>query len=217
MEGGVCSPAPTHTQEGKKHPEAGYQAHGCRGWQQGAHFLRHSPLGASRPQSIRGAGAQTAASGSGNIPPNYPGESFLTLSAHLPAIQVSRTLPLCAKPLSSCLKDSACSLLVLWPQAHTGRLPRLQNPMGQLLRVLPACVSAPGPEPLSLLGAPGDPATRAPPGHLPTCPWLLWAARPAAADGHPGTAWDSRGRQACPSRDALHPTAVSGLCPAPHL
>ena len=74
--GGVCSPAPAHTQEGKKHPEAGVSGSRAPGVGVGAHCLRHSPLGVSRPQSIRGAGAQTAASSGGNIPPIVPVNPF---------------------------------------------------------------------------------------------------------------------------------------------
>lgn len=75
--GGVCSPVPPHTQEGEKHPEAAVSGSWCQGWKWGTHFLSHSPLGMSRPQSIRGAGAQTAESGNGNILPNYPVKSLM--------------------------------------------------------------------------------------------------------------------------------------------
>ena len=94
------------------------------------------------------------------------------------------------------------------------RLPRLQNPLGQLLgSSLPACLPLAQNTRACWEHGVILPHVRlravSPPRRGPGRP-LATRGSEACGSGHPGAARDGRGRQACPSRDALHPDGCLG-------
>lgn len=131
----------TH-RKGRSTQRRQYQAHGCQGWKRGTHFLSHSPLGTSRPQSIRGAGAQTAESSSGNIPPNYPIKSLLNFKCPF-ASNSSFTNASTVCETSLLIFEGFC-LFAPWsvtPGPHR-QAPQTPEPTGTTAGVLPACLPA---------------------------------------------------------------------------